>query len=636
MDSTSHGDLTTLPSPPPLLTPIDPVDLLKALALHHDWVTSGGKEGERLNLRERDLQGLDLSERDLRKGDFRRANLQEVNFTGSRLRGADFVHADLRNARLAHAELREADLGGADLTGVRGLLTRQLGGAILTDTKLPDSVAKFDGLTSAGEASRSAQGLFTTLILACAYAWLTIASTTDAQLLNNDAPPSARLPILGIDIPLVRFYVAAPILLLSLYVYFHLGLQRLWEELSDLPAIFPDGRALDKRASPWLLNNLVCSHFARLRHKRPQMTKWQARISIILAWCIVPMTLGLLWVRYLRAHDWTITSIHVALLAGSIGLGAGLRRLASATLDGIEHKPFAWNRAYSDARARVAFVTILLAVALVGISYGSIHGVDTSLAHSNRGVIVPEADGIAKLDIRRWAPHLLGLFGYSPFAHLDSVDVSTKPTGWHASAAEHDKQDVAAVKGADLGGRNLRSAKGYGAFFVNAFLKKSDLRDSDMREADFRGADLREALIDRANFRRADLTKADLRWCSAEAAKLKEARLCGALLDEAHLKNANLQDATACPDTNGKPTSFEGVNLQGADLSGAKLSKAIFKRADLSNAVLVRTDLRGADLTGVIGLTPAQIALAEIDATTILPNSIHPTIDSRVTNTDPD
>src|SRR5207302_7749231 len=128
------------------------------------------------------------------------------------------------------------------------------------------------------DASRSTQSLLTSILLACAYAWLTVASTTDAQLLNNAAPPSSRLPILGTDIPLVRFYAVAPLLLLCLYVYFHLGLQRLWEELADLPAVFPDGRPLDKKAYPWLMNVLVRAHAARLKENRSHLSRWQGRI----------------------------------------------------------------------------------------------------------------------------------------------------------------------------------------------------------------------------------------------------------------------------------------------------------------------------------------------------------------------
>src|SRR5437764_1496161 len=124
-------------------------------------------------------------------------------------------------------------------------------------------------------------------------AWLTVASTTDAQLLNQAAPPSSRLPILGVDIPLVLFYTVAPVLLLSLYVYFQLGLQRLWEELADLPAIFPDGRTLDKKAYPWLLNVLVRAHLPRLRASRTRLTRWQGRFSMVLAWGLSPMSIAL-------------------------------------------------------------------------------------------------------------------------------------------------------------------------------------------------------------------------------------------------------------------------------------------------------------------------------------------------------
>jgi hypothetical protein len=48
----------------------------------------------------------------------------------------------------------------------------------------------------------------------------------------------------------------APLILLGVYFYLHLYLQRLWRDLSTLPAVFPDGEALDEKAYPWLLNGL--------------------------------------------------------------------------------------------------------------------------------------------------------------------------------------------------------------------------------------------------------------------------------------------------------------------------------------------------------------------------------------------
>ncbi len=63
---------------------------------------------------------------------------------------------------------------------------------------------------------------------------------------------------------MAHFYLFAPFLLVGLYTYFHLYLQRLWESLADLPAIFPDGTPLDKKADPWLLIGLVRAHLPLL------------------------------------------------------------------------------------------------------------------------------------------------------------------------------------------------------------------------------------------------------------------------------------------------------------------------------------------------------------------------------------
>ena len=68
------------------------------------------------------------------------------------------------------------------------------------------------------------------------YVSLTIAATTDVQLLNRAAPVSTRLPILGLDIPYFRFYWVAPLFLVCLYFYFHSNLQAVWARLADLPA----------------------------------------------------------------------------------------------------------------------------------------------------------------------------------------------------------------------------------------------------------------------------------------------------------------------------------------------------------------------------------------------------------------
>lgn len=571
---------------------------------HKRWVESGGGEGtlavfRGLDLTKADLSGQQLSHADfsktrMRAANLRGADLEDADFTGADLTGAELRGADLKRSALRDANLRDTNMSDADLTGARGLLAGQLGGANLAGTKLPDDVSKFEGLANVAEASKTTQNLFFSILFVCAYTWLTIASTRDAQLVNNAAPPSSRLPILGTDIPLVQFYLVAPLLLLCLFVYFHLCLQRLWEELGDLPAVFPDGRPLDKKAYPWLLNVLVRTHAPRLKGQRTYLTYCQTFISIFLAWGLVPITVVVLWARYLRAHDWLVTSIHIALLAFAFGAALGFRRLAAASLRGSERKPFQWKRAWRDARSRAFFVGGGVVLLLVILSFGAIEGHNPA----NPGVDVPATSLLGSFDPRYWLPKLFQFVGFNPFAQLEDASLSIKPDGWAGGQTE---KELDAVRGADLEARNLRFAQAYGVFGVKAFMKHADLREADLRAGDFRDADMREARMNRANLRDANLKNADLRWADLTETRFKNAKLAGARFVEANAAKAN----------------FEGADLTGAEFTAANLQGAQFQGALLSN-----TNLAGANLTGAVGLTQEQLAGAKIDEKTLLPESL--------------
>ena len=123
-----------------------------------------------------------------------------------------------------------------------------LAGAVLTNAKLPEDVARFDQLKHVEETSRNATTVFFGLLAASLYSWLTIATTTDVALITGTA--SSPLPIINTNIALSGFYLAAPLILIAVYFYFHLYLQRLWGGLASLPAVFPDGEALDRQSIP--------------------------------------------------------------------------------------------------------------------------------------------------------------------------------------------------------------------------------------------------------------------------------------------------------------------------------------------------------------------------------------------------
>src|SRR5207247_11428071 len=119
------------------------------------------------------------------------------------------------------------------------------------------------------------------------------ATTTDAMLLTNSA--SSPLPIIQTPVPIAGFYWAGPLILLALYVWFHLYLQEMWKELATLPAILPDGKAVDEKVDPWLLMGFVRPHFKLLRESRPPLSRLKVGISILLAWWMVHFTFVLFW-----------------------------------------------------------------------------------------------------------------------------------------------------------------------------------------------------------------------------------------------------------------------------------------------------------------------------------------------------
>ena len=230
--------------------------------------------------------------------------------------------------------------------------------------------------------------------------------------------------------------------LLCVYFYFHFYLQKLWEELSSLPAILPDGRPLHARIDPWLLNDLVRSHLPKLKIDRPFLSYFQLWISVFLAWWTVPITMFLFWGRYLTRHEPIGTTFHVALLVISITGALCLYRLAVATLRGVARKPFAWRSMLTSRRGyRAAALSVAVGAVFGILSWGAIMGApwdkrSGTLAGTGRERFelgINLNDNRKRLRFGpRWVPRLMAVVGYSPFADLSRAEISqkksTKPT----------------------------------------------------------------------------------------------------------------------------------------------------------------------------------------------------------------
>ena len=434
-------------------------------------------------------------------------------------------------------------------SGVTGLKGTEFARSNLTGAKLPQGIRDFSILSSVNDVSANAQKVFLSMLVACAYCWLTIATTSDARLLTNST--SSPLPLIQTAVPLAGFYLTAPLLLLCIFLWLHLYLQDMWRGLAGLPAVFPDGRPLDEKVNPWLLTGFVRSHFKLLRDVPPALSSVKKGLSISLAWWLVPGTLASFWLRYLSRHDWLGTAIHICLLMVALTSAAALQHLARRTLSedpddrgdrvlefprrdrdqALRSEPIvdddspgtSERRANSTGRWALRFATVALPVLvmLVVISDGAINGTPRN---GRRALTTPDWTH------RQFVPELLSQVGAGAFANLVEADVSVRPENWFLAPAVAPRD---AISGATLRGADLRYANAEGAFMAKAIMRGAsmdgiNLRNANLEEADLHQAALRGAILDGANLTRAILRGSDLR----ETNGLTQAQLDSACADE--------------------------------------------------------------------------------------------------------
>jgi uncharacterized protein YjbI with pentapeptide repeats len=472
-----------------LNSPFD--DLPQILASHQHWRQSKKKQGVKADLRYRRIASLAQT-------DLGEADLQGTNLSGADLRNANLWRANLRRANLSKADLRgtvlrEAHLQEADLTDATGLLTGQLAGTDISNAHLPADFRIFPALENVKEISDSAQKVFLAMLAGCVYCWLTLATTSDVQLLTNSA--SSQLPIVQTPIPILYFFWVAPLVLLCVYGYLLLYLQRLWDGLAELPAVFPDGRTLHQRASSWLLNGLVSTHMFRLREKRPPFTHVQTGIGVFLAWSMVPITLMAFWARYLSAHDYRGTIVQLVFLGLALAWGLLCYVQARMTFKG---RGVRW---YQYGLGICTFAS--------GICLG---------LYFVASIAIKPSSCFPDNFVKNFIVHLAS-------ANLSNADISTKPAHWTGAAEE-----LEFVKGAHLVNGKLQCARATHAFLANAELNGADLRGARLLRANLWGANLRGANLRGANLYTADLTNADLR--GADLTDASGAMVDGACVDE--------------------------------------------------------------------------------------------------------
>jgi uncharacterized protein YjbI with pentapeptide repeats len=578
-------------------------DRAEVLLKHREWLDSHGETGERADFSGAHLDGVDLTDANLEDAWLNKTTLKNADLLLANFQRASLIQANLQGANLLGTRFQEADLQGATLENTTGLQVEQLAGANLFGATLPADVDVFDALADAARAAKLAGRLILALLVLTALIALRVITTADWQILSN-------APILPFRIfrplPLGAVYLLAPALLLGLYVWLHLFLQSLWESVSRLPAVFPDGRTLDK-GLPFAAALVARTHLKWLRNQNRALVALENALCQILLYWIVPATIVLFWGRYLTSQDFRGTLLHILQVVAASIAAVYFCRAMTRTL-GCASPAVLWNDSTQERKrpdlARV--FPLVLGAAILILSIGVISGAPrddgTTPRHSN-------------FRIQSWAADLLWLVGYSPVAQVPGASISVKPANWSGR-----DEDLGAVLGARLGKARLRYIQANGAFLAKSDLWQADLQGADLSEADLReikarearlryvsldrakldratleGADLQQANLTRADLKGADLTYSSLTGAALvdadlEGASLYSADMRGALLQRAKLQQADLREANLAGD------DLTAANLGSAYLSSAKMAGAKLENADLDAAFLTEADLRGADL----------------------------------------
>jgi hypothetical protein len=309
-----------------------------------------------------------------------------------------------------------------------------------------------DLLKAVNEASGKAFALWITFLTVGTYLAISIGTTTDAQFLTPSSSSVVKLPLLGVDLPLLAFYGFAPALLVVLHLYVLIQLLLLANLLRLFDAQLQRARMLeqDRVITRGQLDKFVFTQ-SQIGAPRDKIVRGFLLCAVNLSFVIGPvcLLLGFQWrlvpVDTLRAQTAAWPLLDLALLF------------------------VLWPRVSHNAPNLLKLQYPGLRVAIFGLLVTLSIGLATHTASVARPLSLANAT-LDNLSLRGRDLKLANLFE----ASLINVDLRDTD-----------------LRLANLGGANLRGA---------------DLRGADLRGANLRGANLRGANLRGANLGGADLT----------------------------------------------------------------------------------------------------------------------------------
>ena len=385
-------------------------------------------------------------------------------------------------------------------------------------------------------AFRHAKSIYFLYLAFLVYCLLTVAGIEDIQLVLPWE--RAHLPILNIDVSILGFLFAAPVITVIIFVYFILILIQIQNATNltgdevFIRTLFPGALSAPKDSKP----------------DTPLLL--QKFIILLLLYLSLPITLLLFAFKiYKRHNSASSVTISIIILVSLCLVGWFWARLNAAG-------GWSWKSKKllsASIAAGVLFAFLIVAI-LTRINEGKFNllNVDLSGESFTRPVTVFEnPDQALWVDLRN-----INLNG----AYLDN-SIITK-VDFSASQLKHALFEQS----------NLELSS-----FNFANMEKANLNNANLWRANMLGVNLTDSIITWANFREANLLGAELAGATAfntsfQNASLHSSSLKGANLQASDFSNADLTNADL------SETHLAFVNLSYANLDGAD-----FRNADFSN-----------------------------------------------------
>jgi uncharacterized protein YjbI with pentapeptide repeats len=463
------------------------------------------------------------------------------------------------------------------------------------------------------DAAGKASILWTTFVTFSLYLMVAFGSVTNRDLFLENP---IKLPLLNVELPLVGFFIAAPMILVILHFYVFL-------QLLALAAKSRDYDTLLRQVTP------IASDRGYLRQRLDAF--------LVLQFLVGP-----------KEQRTGVIGISLRLIAWLTLVGAPVVILIQGQVTFLPY--------HRESVAWLQRVILFVDIVVICHCWNHVRGYEDSMIsfRTNKAWrIVGLVVGACVAGFSIFVVTFPGEATYKYRPDFPRVPTTWRPhwsypndwTSLHEFLFAGEPNEVRGRAGSPFSNRLVLTDQ---SFVDVDKLEKSEVsryfRGRDLSQAVFNGADLRKAdftgaMLDGASFVGAKLQgtrftcasigegvkctllrSADFTLARLEDASLESAQLQGAILDRADLKGANLLHAQLTgADLN--EADLRGANLQGASLRGANLGFGLLQganldRADLQVSSLKKADLRGASLVGA-ALQGANFDDAQLQGATL-------------------